>query len=259
MGLIETPLSRTETPPVMPEAPEEFASRLDLKFKRPVLLMRALTHRSYLNEHSDEVQEDNERLEFLGDAVLDFLVGAWLYNHYPEKREGALTRLRSALVRTDQLASFASQLDFGAAMRLGRGESSAGGRQRSVLLCATFEAVIGALYLDSGIEAVKAFVEPLIAPVAEQIISTQGDQDAKSLLQENVQARGLGSPRYRTVAASGPEHQKIFVVEVLVGDQVLSFGRGSSKQAAAKAAAQSALALLDDNPDLLPLSSTLSP
>src|SRR5512143_3781618 len=125
------------------ESPREFSQRLKLPFSDSLLLSRALTHRSYLNEHP-EALEDNERLEFLGDAVLDFVVGAWLYNQYPEMPEGDLTRLRSALVYTDQLAEFARQVQLGRAMRLGRGEAQAGGKDRTALLCDTFEAVIGA-------------------------------------------------------------------------------------------------------------------
>src|SRR5512143_1383664 len=143
------------------ESPREFSQRLKLPFSDYLLLSRALTHRSYLNEHP-EALEDNERLEFLGDAVLDFLVGAWLYNHFPEMAEGELTRLRSALVRTEQLAEFAQQIALGSAMRLGRGEAEGGGRERLALLCATFESLIGALFLDGGIEAVSKFVEPML-------------------------------------------------------------------------------------------------
>ena len=135
------------------ETPQKLAKRLGLDFCDYLLLSRALTHRSFLNEHPEAI-EDNERLEFLGDAVLDFLVGAWLYNRFPEMAEGALTRLRSALVRTEQLADFALKIDLGNAMRLGRGEAKSGGRQRLALLCATFEALIGALYLDQGVNAV---------------------------------------------------------------------------------------------------------
>jgi len=226
------------------ESPGNFASRLGLPFSNHFLLSRALTHRSYLNEHS-EALEDNERMEFLGDAVLDFLVGAWLYNRFPEMREGELTRLRSALVRTEQLAEFASQIDLGQAMRLGRGESQTGGRSSMVLLCATFEALVGALYLDAGLGAVTCFIEPLLDTAAEQIVEDRRDQDPKSRLQEVVQAQGYGPPQYRTVSATGPEHQKIFEVEVLVDGKVTGRGMGHSKQAAAKAAAQEALKWVD--------------
>ena len=145
------------------ESPEAFARRLKLPFSDNRLLSRALTHRSYLNEYP-EALEDNERLEFLGDAVLDFLVAAWLYNRFPESSEGEMTRLRAALVGTNQLAAFAQQIDLSAAIRLGRGEDGGGGRHRTTLLCATFEAVVGALYLNAGIDAVQRFMEPILTP-----------------------------------------------------------------------------------------------
>lgn len=226
------------------EDPEHFARRLGLKFSNTLLIYRALTHRSYLNENP-EALEDNERLEFLGDAVLDFLVGAWLYNRYPEMREGDLTRLRSALVRTEQLAEFASQQNYGRALRLGRGEDQAGGRKRKALLCATFEAVVGALYIDSGLDAVSEYIQPLLEPAATQILISNRDHDAKSRLQENVQSRGFGPPQYRTVAMYGPEHSRTFEVEVVVNNRVLARGKGSSKQTAAQAAAQLALENLE--------------
>jgi ribonuclease-3 len=225
------------------ESPQEFARRLGLRFKDALLLNRALTHRSFLNEHP-EALEDNERLEFLGDAVLDFLVGAWLYNRFPEMPEGSLTRLRSALVRTEQLAKFASQIGLGSAMQLGHGEIEGGGRARPALLCATFEALIGAMYLDGGIEAVKAFVFPLLERATQHIFDQQMDKDPKSLLQEWAQSEGLGTPSYRTVTAQGPDHDKLFEVEVVIGGTVYGRGSGHRKQSAAKQAAQAALAAL---------------
>lgn len=223
-----------------PEAPMDFARRNGLPISNYLLLSRALTHRSYLNEHP-EALEDNERLEFLGDAVLDFLVGAWLYNHYPEMSEGELTRLRSALVRTEQLAEFARQIDLGSAMRLGRGERLAGGRERDALLCDTFEALIGSMYLDAGLKTVEMYLESFLAPAAKKTISEQRDRDPKSVLQEIVQAKGNHTPLYRTVSASGPDHQKTFEVEVLINGNVYGRGVGHSKQAAAKAAARVAI------------------
>jgi ribonuclease-3 len=228
------------------ESPHELAQRLGLKFSDYLLLSRALTHRSYLNEHPEAI-EDNERLEFLGDAVLDFLVGAWLYNRFPEMAEGALTRLRSALVRTEQLAEFAIQLDLGHSMLLGRGEEESGGRDRPAILCATFEALVGAIYLDAGIEAVQKFVKPLLESVADLIISTGRSLDPKSLLQEWTQGRGEGPPTYKTVSATGPDHAKVFVVDVLVDGQVFGRGVGRSKQSAAKSAAREALQSLGLN------------
>lgn len=222
------------------DTPQNYARNLGLNFSDSLLLNRALTHRSYLNEHP-EALEDNERLEFLGDAVLDFLVGAWLYNHFPEMKEGELTRMRSALVRTEQLAAFAQQIDLGSVMRLGRGEADGGGRERPALLCGTFEALIGALYLNAGLDAVRSFIEPMLEPAAYQILAGHKEQDPKSLLQEWVQSQGFSPPTYRTVTSSGPEHNKVFEVEVVVDGKVFGHGRGHSKQAAAKDAAQAAL------------------
>jgi len=222
------------------ETPQEFSRRLGLPFTDLLLLSRALTHRSYLNEHSDAL-EDNERLEFLGDAVLDFVVGAWLYNRFPEMPEGDLTRMRSALVYTEQLAVFARQIHLGGAMRLGRGESQAGGRDRSALLCDTFEAVIGALYLDAGIDAVLDFVGPLLDEASDEILAMRKTEDPKSMFQEWAQAEGHGAPQYLTRSAVGQDHSKLFEVDTLVEGKVYGTGTGSSKQAAAKAAARDAL------------------
>ncbi|MBU1662087.1 MAG: ribonuclease III [Chloroflexi bacterium] len=226
------------------ESPRSLAQRLGLQFSNYLLLSRALTHRSYLNEHPEAI-EDNERLEFLGDAVLDFLVGAWLYNHFPEMAEGQLTKLRSALVCTEQLAAFGIQIKLGQAMKMGRGEVESGGQQRLALLCATFEALIGAIYLDSGIPAVSRFIQPLLEPVVDQIISSGSMQDPKSKLQEWVQAHGNGAPTYRTASTDGPDHAKIFEVEVFINGQKHGHGTGHSKQAAAKDAAQGALDALE--------------
>ena len=143
------------------ETPEQLAHRLNLPFKNMMILRRSLTHRSYINEHPESI-EDNERLEFLGDAILDFMVGEWLYHRFPEMPEGDLTRMRSALVHTEQLAAFARQLELGRGLRLGRGEVLSGGRTRDALLCDEFEALIGALYLDAGLNSVKYFVYPLL-------------------------------------------------------------------------------------------------
>jgi ribonuclease-3 len=216
------------------------AKRLSLPFRDFSLLTRALTHHSYINENPHAL-EDNERLEFLGDAALDFVVGAWLYSHFPEMAEGELTQMRSALVRTEQLAEFARQLELGPAMRLGRGEALAGGRERDVLLCATFEALIGALYLQTDIAAVQRFVHPLLEEAAEQFMFQPDIHDSKSRLQEWSQAHKHGLPRYVTIQASGPDHERSFDVEVLINGQVYGRGSGSSKTVAARLAAQAAL------------------
>ena len=225
------------------ESAADLAARLDLRFSNLHLLVRALTHRSYVNENPDAV-EDNERMEFLGDAVLDFVVGAWVYNHFPEMQEGDLTRMRSALVRTDTLADFARLLDLGPALRLGRGELASGGRQRDNLLCATFEAIIGALYLDAGIPAVGNFMEPILAGASIKVIGQVEFYDPKSTLQEWAQSNRLGTPRYITVNSSGPDHAKVFTVEVQVNGKLYGQGAGSSKQTAAQMAAHAALEIL---------------
>lgn len=222
------------------ESAADLAARLGLHFSNLHLLVRALTHRSYVNENPNAL-EDNERLEFLGDAVLDFVVGAWVYNHYPEMPEGDLTRMRSALVRTNTLAKFARHLDLGPALRLGRGELSSGGRQRDNLLCATFEAVIGAMYLDTGIPAVEAFMESLLSDTSNKVIGHVERYDPKSTLQEWAQANKLGTPHYVTVATSGPDHARVFTVEVQIDGKVYGRGEGPSKQVAAQVAAQAAL------------------
>ncbi len=227
------------------ETPQEFAARLKLAFKNQLLLGRALTHRSYLNEHPEAI-EDNERLEFLGDAVLDFVVGAWLYNRFPEMAEGELTRLRAALVRTEALAEFAAQVELGRAIRLGRGEEDSGGRKRQAMLCAAFEAIIGALYLDAGVPAVETFMADLLETTVAHIRRNGQEFDPKSRLQEWAQGQGYRPPLYRIVAEIGPDHEKEFVVEVVVNHEVRGQGRGSSKQSASKMAAQMALESLGE-------------
>ena len=222
------------------ESPSQFNQRVGLNFNNLALLTRALTHRSFINENPDAV-EDNERLEFLGDAVLDFVVGAWLYHHYPEMAEGDLTLLRTALVRTEQLADFARKIKLGNAMRLGQGEISSGGRTRNALLCGGFEAFIGSYYLDQGIGAVELFFEPFLAQTVDQIMVNGQPRDPKSELQEWTQARGLEAPVYETINESGPDHEKVFEVQVSVPGTISGMGKGNSKREASKLAAKEAL------------------
>jgi len=235
------------------ESPAQLCKRLQLPFGEDLrLLTRALTHRSYVNEHPDIVS-DNERLEFLGDAVLDFVVGSWVYNRYPEMAEGELTRMRSALVRTETLAAFSRQLGVGQAMRLGRGELQAGGRDRDVLLCATFEALVGAIYQAKGLVTAREFVMPFLEPMADTILTQMQTIDPKSRLQEFTQSRGWGIPKYVTAQADGPDHAKVFEIDVFVNGICMGKGSGPSKHMAQLAAAQHALeniAMLDpDQPE----------
>ena len=209
-------------------------------FRDTALLQRALTHRSYINEHPSAV-EDNERLEFLGDACLDMTSAAYLYQRFPELDEGELTRLRSSLVRTEQLAEFARELRLGEVVLLGRGESASGGRQRLALLCDVFEAFVGAIYLDGGPEAVARFMEPRFQRAVTRAMNDGSLVDPRSRLQIWAQAELNATPRYTTVESHGPDHAREFVVEVEVGEWLRSRGTGRSKQEAAQDAAARAL------------------
>lgn len=226
---------------------------LQLKFTDKALLQRALTHRSYLNEDPDYPFEDNERLEFLGDAVLDFVTAEYLYHHYPEMPEGRLTNLRSALVRTERLAQFANNLSIGDYILLGRGEADSGGRKRMAILCDAFEALIGALYLDNGLEVATQFIHQIIAPALDEILLNNSDRDPKSLLQELAQSSHHITPTYRTVQEAGPDHAKEFTVEALIGDKIYGQGNGYSKQLAAQAAAEKAFEVLQQEIEQLML------
>ncbi|MFW6115820.1 MAG: ribonuclease III [Chloroflexota bacterium] len=219
---------------------EKLQQTLGYRFRDPRLLRRALTHPSYVNEHPEETIGDNQRLEFLGDAVIDFIAAAWVYGSYTGFDEGRMTRLRAVLVRTETLAHFAREVGVGEALSLGRGEEEAGGRERDANLCDAFEALVGAIYLDAGMKAARAAVAPFFTPVAESTLAEAADQDAKSRLQEWSQAELKVTPRYRIVAARGPDHAKTFVAEVLLDDRVVGQGTGHSKQAAEQAAAEAA-------------------
>lgn len=215
--------------------------KLDVQFRDYSLLTRALTHRSFWNEKPEASLEDNERLEFLGDAVLDFVVGAYLYHHFPEMNEGELTSLRAALVQARALAAFARELDLGNFLRLGYGEAENGGRERIPILCATFEAVIGAIYLDQGLAPVERIVAGFIGPALVDILASSSHKDAKSEFQVWAQARYNITPRYDVVDTSGPDHAKVFTVAVRVGEEVWGQGDGRSKQSAAQSAAIQAM------------------
>ncbi|RLC73203.1 MAG: ribonuclease III [Chloroflexi bacterium] len=230
----------------MPD-PSDFENASGLTFRDHSLLQRALTHRSYLNEHPEFALEDNERLEFLGDAVLDFFVGEYLYHRFPEMREGRLTSLRAALVCEEALARFARALHLGDYLLMGHGEVESGGRKRPATLCATFEALIGALYLDQGMEAVDRFVRRLIEPEIARILAYDLDKDPKSLLQELSQGELQLTPTYRTVAVRGPDHAREFTVEALIGGRAYGRGVGRSKRAAAQEAARQALRTLKED------------
>ncbi|MGC9467765.1 MAG: ribonuclease III [Anaerolineae bacterium] len=218
-------------------------ANLNYNFHDPGLLKLALTHPSYAHEHMEEGGEEchNQRLEFLGDAVLDFLVAAWLFRTYPDFPEGPLTRLRATLVRTTTLAGLAQELEIGEALRLGRGEEESGGRERPANLCDALEATVGALYLDGGLDIVRSRFEPWFARKAGAILEAESYVDAKSRFQEWAQAELGMTPAYQIVDEEGPDHAKIFTAQVLVGDEVAGRGVGPSKRMAEQAAARAAL------------------
>jgi ribonuclease-3 len=215
------------------------------EFRDQELLQSALTHSSYANEHLSDAGipiGDNERLEFLGDAILDFIAAKWLYHHFPDLDEGRLTSLRAALVRASTLARFAESINLSDDLRLGKGEADSGGRHRANILGDAFEALMAALYLDQGFDAVSAYFEQMIESTATMVLNENLDRDPKSQLQEWSQASLSITPRYRVVAAEGPDHAKTFTVEVWLGDTIAASGSGSSKQVAEQIAARTALA-----------------
>ena len=223
-----------------------FADALGIKFRDPDLLTQALTHRSFVNEYEgDGGASDNERLEFLGDAVLDLIVADMLYRKYPQVDEGALTQLRAALVKTESLARLGSNYRLGEYLRIGHGEEISGGRERLTILCRAFEAVIGAIYLDQGMEAVVDFVVPPLLGLLDHVVKNSLHIDARSQLQERVQARLNLTPDYRVASTEGPEHAKEFRVEVAIGETLIGSGIGGSKRAAAQEAARAALNQLE--------------
>jgi ribonuclease-3 len=220
---------------------------LGLRLADPGLLSVALTHRSLVNEWPDAGIEDNERLEFLGDAVLGAVVATSLFRRFPEVDEGALTNMRAQLVCAAGLARWARRWDLGRWIVLGRGEEQRGGRNRESLLAGCFEAVIGAAYLDQGLDVVRALVEPLVEAEQRMLSGSSRSPDAKSELQRVVQAAFGGAlPVYRVVRMEGPEHQPTFTIEVMVAEAPVARGTGPSKQAAEQEAAREALGVIAD-------------
>ncbi|MCD1025264.1 MULTISPECIES: ribonuclease III [Enterococcus] len=214
--------------------------KFGIVFKNVSLLEQAFTHSSYVNEHRNLNLADNERLEFLGDAVLELLVSRYLYRQYPDLPEGKLTKMRASIVREESLAAFAKECDFDKAIKLGKGEENSGGRTRPSLLCDLFEAFLGALYLDQDLETVKAFIQKVIFPkVAAGAFSHE--MDYKTRLQEVLQKGGDVQIDYRLVKEEGPAHERIFWTEVYCDDRLIGKGQGKSKKLAEQAAANNAL------------------
>lgn len=216
---------------------------LGIRFSNLSLLKQAFTHASYRNEHRGENGQDNERLEFLGDAVLELLISEYLFARYPALPEGELTRMRAAIVCEPSLVKFAEKLQFNKYIRLGRGEELSGGRKRPALLADVFEAFIGALYLDQGLEAVRSFLRTHVLPELENVHGLLLS-DFKTLLQEHVQREGLGVLSYRILEERGPAHNREFVSQVFINDIPYGKGTGRSKKEAEQRAAHDTLTLL---------------
>jgi ribonuclease III len=215
---------------------------LGYTFGDPELLRVALTHRSYSNEHGE--RDNNERLEFLGDAVLGLVTSRWLYDRDPEKPEGRLAKRKSFLVSAPVLARFGESIGLGPELRLGVGEARSGGHAKASILADAVEALFGAVYLDGGLEAAREIIEPVLEDALERR-SRMTHADPKTRLQELVQGRGWALPRYRVVAEIGPDHRKQFTVECAVEERVLGAAEGGSKKVAEQRAAAEALERLD--------------
>lgn len=209
---------------------------IGVDFSNKALLEIALTHRSFLNENK-EVSENNERLEFLGDAVLELIVSDYLFNNFTDRPEGELTSFRSALVKTESLAETAKNLEYGKYLRLSKGEEETGGREKDYLLANTFEAVLGAIYIDKGYDACKEFVHKVLLPKLNDIVENRLDIDSKTRIQELAQSTYKVTPIYEVVKEEGPDHDKTFTVVVKIDDKVIGQGTGSSKQRAEERAA----------------------
>lgn len=233
---------RSETR-VLPRSIDALDRELDLGFKDRALLQQALYHRSYLNEAGEEV-ESNERMEFLGDAVLGLIISDKLFRDYPMLSEGHLSQIRAILVRWDALARAAQRVNLGEYLVLGRGEELSGGRERPSNLAGALEALIGAAFLDGGMTKARKLVLRLLKPDLDEIAADGFSADSKSELQHVAQTRWHQIPRYRLVSSEGPDHAKLFTVEVSVGDQLLGQGQGRNKKQAELNAARQALETL---------------
>jgi len=218
-----------------------FEQAIGISFDDKKLLKQAFTHRSYLNEHEDEGLEHNERLEFLGDAVLELVVTHFLYNTFPDKPEGELTAIRAALVNTNTISACAKEIGMNDFMLLSRGESKSTGRARQYILANAFEALVGSMYLDQGYDVVRNFIEERVLSKLAEIMEKRLWEDAKSHFQEVIQEKVGVTPTYEVLTEEGPDHDKIFTVGVFVKSELVAEGRGRSKQDAEQEAAHVAL------------------
>ncbi len=219
----------------------DLIKKIGVKFNDESILDKAFVHRSYLNEHRKEIPESNERLEFLGDAVLELIATRYLFNKHPDKPEGELTNLRSALVQGRHLAEVSKELNLGKYLYLSNGEENSGGREKNYILANAVEAVIGAIYLDQGFEEASKFVNKYILSRLDEIIEKNLFADPKSVLQEFVQEQFEVTPTYDILSEAGPDHDKHFEAGVYINGKLIASGKGSSKQKAESVAAENAL------------------
>jgi len=220
---------------------EKLEKSISYKFKNKEFINEALTHRSYLNENPTWKVSHNERLEFLGDAVLELVVTEILYRKYPNSAEGQLTSFRAALVNYQMLAEVSKVIELENSLLLSKGESKDMGRARDVILANAIEALIGAIYLDGGYDSAKNFIEKFVMAKLEEVVEKGLYKDAKSLLQEKTQANQKVTPIYRVISEEGPDHKKVFTVGVYLADKLVASGQGMSKQDAEVDAAKKAL------------------
>lgn len=234
------------------QSPAERLARLEAcvkqTFGEPAQALIALTHKSYCNEHKDEPCEDNERLEFLGDAVVDLAIGQRLMERFPRANEGELSKLRALIVNEEGLSRVARAVGFGELLLLGRGEDLTGGREKNSVLADALEAVVGALYVGNGMPGVLLFIDAFFGEALDGVAEGRQGRDNKSLLQEAAQQKLKASPRYRVVNESGPEHEKIFEVEVSINGELYGRSTGRSKKEAEQAAAEKTLELFAAKP-----------
>lgn len=221
----------------------EFLRLLDINFQDPKLLHQAFLHRSYLNEVKIDMQS-NERLEFLGDSVLSLIISYYLYTLRATDSEGELTNLRAHIVKTKSLSEAAKKIELGKYLKLSKGEEISGGRNNPQLLANTYEALLGSIFLDQGLEIAKRVIEKTLLPLFEKELKMGPPKDAKSSLQELVQQKHKASPHYKILGTSGPDHAKQFTVAVFVGGNETGRGKGASKQIAEEEAAKQALSQL---------------
>jgi ribonuclease III len=226
------------------DIPSGLENTVNYRFTDRQLLAEALTHRSFLNESGEPVLRDNERLEFFGDAVIDFILSRMLLDRFPDSREGDLTRIRASLVGEENLANLARRIGLGGFLRMGRGEEKSGGREKRSILADAYEALVAAVYLDGGAAPVKELVEAHFGPLLEAGAAGSVARDCKTELQELAQARYGTVPRYIHLPPEGPDHDRVFTVQAFVGDRCLGTGKGRSKKEAEQEAARSGLALL---------------